>query len=32
MSGREKPLVAHVIQKLEKPVVEPAGIEDPDRL
>jgi xylulose-5-phosphate/fructose-6-phosphate phosphoketolase len=32
VGGREKPLVAHVIQKLEKPVVEPAGIEDPDRL
>src|SRR5580704_18422525 len=31
MSGREKPLVAHVIQKLEKWVVEPRGIEDPDR-
>ena len=31
MSGREKPLVAHVIQKLEKWIVEPRGIEDPDR-
>jgi hypothetical protein len=32
MSGREKLLIAHVIQKLEKRVIESADIEQPDGL
>jgi hypothetical protein len=32
MSGRKKLLIAHVIQKLEKRVIESADIEQPDGL